>query len=369
MRRCSLLVVLVTFGLSLPLPFLSAQSLIQTELRIPWAKAGSKGLAAVMIRPNEPGPHPLAVITHGRPRTSDDFPGMTPFSFLSQAREFARRGWTAVVIMRRGYGDSGGSNAEYSGQCSHPSYKDVALNGAADLRAAVEYLSKLAEVDPSRMIVVGRSVGGLTTIALSAEPPAGVVAAINFAGGSGSIGPDDVCSPEVLVQAFGFFGKRSKIPMLWVYSENDRYFSPQLARRFHQAFADGGGRATLTIAPEFDVDGHNLFSRKGIPLWTPIVDEFLKGQNLSLRTTLLPLELPQIEPPEHLSARGKEEFREYLASAPHKAFAVSAKGHYGYSSERRTEKNASERAISACQGFVGNSAPCKLIMVNDRQID
>ncbi len=364
LRFCFPAVVLALLAL---LPCANAESLIQTELRIPTAKSGPKGLAAVMVRPNEPGPHPLAVITHGRSRSNDDFPNMTPFSFLPQAVEFARRGWTAVVVVRRGYGDSGGRNAEYSGQCSHPFYKDVGLNGAGDLRAAIEYLAKLPEVDAARIIVIGRSVGGLATVALSADPPSGVLAAINFAGGSGSIEPDNVCAPEALVNAFSFFGQRSRVPMLWVYSENDRYFSPQLARQFYEAFIAGGGKALLVVAPPFDVDGHALFSRKGIPVWTPIVDEFLKAQNLALRTTLLPVDLPQISPPSQLSARGKEDFRDYLASPPHKAFAVSATGHYGYSSTRRTDKDAIDRALFNCRRFAGEKAQCTLVMLGDQK--
>ena len=33
----------------------------------------------------------------------------------------------------------------------------------------------------------------------------------------------------------------------------------------------------------FGADGHHLFSADGIPIWTPIVDAFLKSQNLNLR--------------------------------------------------------------------------------------
>jgi dienelactone hydrolase len=141
---------------------------------------------------------------------------------LPQAREFARRGWTAVVVMRRGYGNSGGGYHEGMCACSSPCYKDAALQAAADLRGAIEYLSQLPEVDPSRILSVGRSAGGLANVALSADPPPGLVAAINFAGGHGSDARDNVCHPEALVKAFGDFGRKSRIPMLWVYAENER---------------------------------------------------------------------------------------------------------------------------------------------------
>ncbi len=347
--------------------FARADSLVQQELRIPIHGAGSKGLSAVMVRPSEPGPHPLAVITHGTPRFSE-VSGMTPLTMLPQAMEFARRGWSAVVVMRRGYGDSGGRFVEYSPSCASPDYKGLGTEAATDLRAAIQYLSKLPEVDPSRILVIGQSVGGLATVALTADPPPGVIAAINFAGGAGSVGPDHVCSPEALIDAFGHFGKRSRIPMLWVYSENDSYFSPQLAQRFYKTFAGAGGNASLIVAPPFESEGHHLFSRKGIPVWTPFVDEFLKSQKLALRTALLPLpESPDIPPPAQLSAKGRNDFREYLLSPPHKAFAVSAGGHHGYSSGQRTEKAATERALYTCGQYVSGADRCVLFMVDDRK--
>ena len=270
-------------------PYARGQSLIKKELRIPLKSAGAKGLAAVMVWPNEPGPHPLVVLTHGTPRrNSVPLSQMSPSDWLPQAREFARRGWTGVVVMRRGYGDSGGA---FQGMCtcSSPCYKDAGLQSAADLRGAIEYLSQLPEVDPSRILSVGRSAGGFANVALSADPPPGLVAAISFAGGNGSSAPDEVCHPESLVKAFRNFGRKSRIPMLWVYAENDHYFGPQLAQQFYHAFTAGGGKVSFVAAPAFGADGHTLFSREGILFWTPIVDEFLRTQNLTLRTTLLPL--------------------------------------------------------------------------------
>src|SRR5258708_4867058 len=162
---------------------LRAQPFIEKEFRIPVPAAGSKGLQALMIRPNEPGPHPLAVVNHGSPRDVNDRPLMHPYSEWMQAMEFARRGWAAVVVMRRGYGQSGGEVAEGLGTCNHPDYLRAGEASASDLRAAIEYLSQLPEIDPNRIISVGVSAGGFATVALTADPPRGLVAAISFAGG------------------------------------------------------------------------------------------------------------------------------------------------------------------------------------------
>jgi hypothetical protein len=86
----------------------AAEPFLQEELRIPFALAGPRCLEALLVRPNEPGRYPLALIAHGSPRSVEAHPKMTPSAMLPQAIEFARRGWAAVVVMRRGYGDSGG---------------------------------------------------------------------------------------------------------------------------------------------------------------------------------------------------------------------------------------------------------------------
>jgi dienelactone hydrolase len=212
---------------------------------------------------------------------------MTPADMLPQAREFARRGWTTVVVMRRGYGGSGGSFAEDARACGrNPDFYRAGVESAKDLRAVIEYLSKLPEVDPARIISIGRSAGGFATVALTANPPAGLVAGISFAGGRGSPTPDKVCNPAELINAFRAFGDKSRVPMLWVYAQNDHFFSPQVAAEFYQAFTGAGGKAQFVRANPFGSDGHGLFSSAGIPVWTPMVDAFLEKQNLVWRKTL-----------------------------------------------------------------------------------
>ncbi len=327
------------------------QDLIENSFRIPAKDAGKKGLEAVMVRPKEGGPHPLAVLTHGSPREDSERAGMSPLQMIPQAREFARRGWTTVIVLRRGYGDSGGGFDEDARACSRrPDYYDAGKESAKDLRESIAYLSTLPEVDPSRIISVGISAGGFATVALTADPPPGLVAAISFAGGRGSRKPDEVCNPEDLIRAFRSFGEKSRIPMLWVYAANDHFFGPQIAESFYQAFTQAGGKATFIHAAPFRRDGHGLFSLGGISIWTVMVDDFLKSQNLSLRTSLLSLpEPPDVPPPSELSAGGREEFRKFLTMPPFKAFAVSASGHFGYVFGRRSEEDAQKGARERCQ--------------------
>ena len=219
-------------------------SVVVTELRLPTHSDGKKGLEAVMLRPNDAAAHPLALMTHGSPRVAQDRAGMTPLHWIPQAREFARRGWTAVVVMRRGFGDSGTGYAEDSHACSRdPDIEGATREAVKDLRESAAYLRTRPEVDPARMIAVGVSAGGLAMVGLSADPPEGLAAAISFAGGQGSKAPDVVCNPDALIGAFGDFGRLSKVPMLWIYAENDHFFGPPLAQKFYQEFTKKGGNA------------------------------------------------------------------------------------------------------------------------------
>jgi len=358
-RRLSIGLVLLFFAASLT----PAQDLVETGFRIPAKSAGKKGLEAVMVRPNEPGPHPLALLTHGTPREPGDRPGMSPWQMVPQAREFARRGWTAVIVLRRGYGDSGGGFEEDAKACSnHPDYYDSGKESAKDLRESIAYLSTLPEVDPSRIISVGISAGGFATVALTADPPPGLVAAISFAGGRGSRKPDEVCNPGELIRTFHQFGEKSRVPMLWVYAENDHFFGPQIAQGFYQAFTQAGGKAIFIHAAAFRRDGHGLFSLSGIPIWTAMVDDFLNGQNLVLRTSLLSLpEPPDVAPPASLKPGGVEEFRKFLTLPPYKAIAVSGEGHLGYAFGRRSEKDAQKLAKERCEEASQHGDPCTLV--------
>ena len=105
----------------------AAGAFVEEELRIPFS-ADSGSFEALLVRPDAPGRYPLALINHGSPRSGADRPNMTPLSMLPEAVEFARRGWAAVVVMRRGYGGSGGGWAEDYGACNNPNYLAVAAN-------------------------------------------------------------------------------------------------------------------------------------------------------------------------------------------------------------------------------------------------
>jgi dienelactone hydrolase len=252
-----------------------SRSFVIESLRIPDEKAGPAGLETLVVRPSRTGTLPLLILAHGKSSTEAERKSQSPNILLAQAEEFAKRGWAAAIVMRRGYGHSGGEFAENIRSCQYPDYLVAAKAGARDLRTAISYLAQQSYVDPSRILAVGHSAGGLVVIALAADPPSGLVGAINFAGSMGHIVDDDICQPGMLVSTFWILGKKSRIPTLWVYAENDHSSPLPIAQSCYEQFTAAGGKAKFIAAPPYGKDGHYLFSRAGIPLWTRYVDEFL----------------------------------------------------------------------------------------------
>jgi hypothetical protein len=121
-----------------------------------------------------------------------------------------------------------------------------------------------------------------------------------------------------------------------------------------------GGRAKLIDAPAFGTDGHFLFSA-GITAWPAMVDDFLREQNLGTRELLALPAIPALSPP-RLGEKGRTAFADYLASGPHKAFAVSPRGAFGYNAGKRSASAAVNSALTVC----GKYGPdCVLYAIDD----
>lgn len=334
------------------------------NLRIPMESAGPRGLQAMLVRPDEPGRHPLAIITHGTNYSEQVRRQRSPGFQLPMALEFARRGWTAVIVIRRGNGDSDGKFQEGLGICERQTYERIGTAGADDLRAAIDFLAQRPDVDRNRVIALGISGGGFATVALTADPPPGLRGAINFAGGSAPYRDRPACTDN-LVAAFRSFGLKSRVPMLWVYSVNDAVFWPEVVQRFYAAFSDGGGKVRFIQAPAFEENGHELFGVRGAPIWTPYVDEFLKSQSLQLRSTLLPVVLPSAsgpQPPSGLPPSEVPYFKEYLAAQSQKAFAISVSGTARYAYGFAAVADARTTALELCEA---HGEKCRIVYVNN----
>ncbi len=132
------------------------------------------------------------------------------------------------------------------GKCTNPNFRDAGLAVAQVDLWIIDYMAAEKRIMPKDVIVVGQSAGGWASIALSSVNPPQVKAIITFAAGRGGrVGgkPNNNCAPDRLVEATADFGRTSRVPMLWIYIENDTFFGPDLSKRMHQAFTAAGGKA------------------------------------------------------------------------------------------------------------------------------
>jgi dienelactone hydrolase len=244
---------------------------------IPTDDGSGRLMRSVVYRPPGDGPWRLAVINHGAPLTNPANAGF--IRFQRPAAWLVERGFTVVVPQRRGYGETGGRFDESWGDCDQPDYVGAASEAARDVAAAVAYMRQQPFVRAERGIVVGQSAGGWATIGYASTNPPGIAAMINFAGGRGARRnnlPNNNCAPDRLVEAAGMLGSTARVPMLWLYTENDSYFDTPLSRRLHAAFVGAGGIADYVQLPPFGDDGHALFRvDAGLPVWAPHVEQFL----------------------------------------------------------------------------------------------
>jgi dienelactone hydrolase len=251
----------------------------EQEWRIPGT--GGALMESTVFRPPGEAPAPLVVINPGSPDTAAARPTMKRPTFAALSSYFVAHGYVVALPLRRGYGSTGGRWAEDYGRCDTPDFVGAGLQTASDIRAAIDYMRQQPFVAPDRTIVVGQSAGGWGTLALSSLNPPGVPAMIDFAGGRAghSHVPGGVCAPDFLVKAAGRFGTTARVPLLWITTENDSFFAPPLVRRMVDAYRDAGGQVTHHALGPFGTDGHELSSHdSGAPVWTPLVDSFLRGK-------------------------------------------------------------------------------------------
>jgi dienelactone hydrolase len=261
-----------------------ARALAQTEVAVPLTVKGLFGsrevtLAATEYVPPGPGPFPAVVVNHGSPATADERVRMTA-RYAAASAVFLRWGFVVLNPLRRGYGKTGGAWDEAYGRCENPLFVDAGLESAKDIAAAVAYLRQHPKVDRDRIVLVGQSAGGWGVLALASRGDAPVRGVVNFAGGRAGRQKgiaNNNCAPERLVDAARAFGKTASVPSLWIYTENDQYFAPELSRRMHAAYTEAGARAAFVMLPPFAADGHTLFGAKdGVPLWRDRVEAFFR---------------------------------------------------------------------------------------------
>jgi dienelactone hydrolase len=288
MRLLRLLIIAATAAMTASLAAAAngEQPQVQEEV---WALPLPLPTIAYVVRPVGDGPFPLAIMNHGvslDPVQRSFFPLV---EFRDAAMWFARRGYMVVAPSGSGYGAAaieaneaglfGGVFFSKVGKCNNPNFHDAGLAVAKLNLWIIDYMSTLKRIVPDNVIVVGQSAGGWASIALSSVNPAPIKAIITFAAGRGGRvdgKPNNNCAPDKLVEATGEFGRTSRVPMLWLYIENDSYFGAELSKRMHAAFTEAGGNAEYQLFPPHGSEGHFFVdAADAVPIWSPLVGAFL----------------------------------------------------------------------------------------------
>jgi pimeloyl-ACP methyl ester carboxylesterase len=347
---------------------LAAPGLIEQSvmLRVRGA-AGSYNLEALIVRPVQaPARLPIAVLTHGKPRLPAEMALIRAELMAPQARDLAYRGYLAVAVVRRGYGKSDGTpgvatNAPYL-KCDVPNLHRYFAIESDDLEAALNVVAERPDADAARVIVIGGSVGGGAALALAMRKGPMVRAAINIAGGMRITDQHKkvVCPGETRAAAFGRLGIGNRVPSLWIYSENDDVFSPDIARRAHAAFTAAGGVADLRMIPAVTPNGHNAMELPGGRVhWLAQLDAFLQTRSLP---TWNATNVDAVMRDARLSPSHRNTVEKYFSLFTPKVLLRSSNGRLSYTANTRGLEAARFDGTAACEK--ATQSKCQVVMEN-----
>ena len=355
-------------------PALAAADLPESVVMVP-KKGGlfATEIETTLYLPEGAGPFPVAVINHGKANGDPRF--QARYRPVIAARFFLQRGYAVVVPMRQGFSKSSGNYI--SSGCN------VESNGraqAGDVAAVLDYVTAQPWADKTRMVVVGQSHGGWTTLALGTLGYPGVKGLINFAGGLRQ--EQCVGWQQGLIGAAGTYGKETQVPSLWFYGDNDSYFPPFTWKGMHERYVAAGRSAKLVAFGTFGSDSHAMFGAvNGVPIWQPETAAFLRDIGLPdqprpefahfaaapVTEVPPPTNFAAIDAVERLpdqSAAALKGYRAFQGHAFPRAFAVNAQGGWG---SGWGGEDPLARAMESCTKKSETGA-CHLYAVDDKVV-
>ena len=329
-----------------------------------YGREETRQIPVTVFRPAGDGPHPLVIMSHGR-ATQDRRAAQGRQRYEHLARYLVRKGFVVLVPTRVGYGETYGDfDPEDAGGCNVMRVEPVSMAASDQVLATLEFARTLPYVDARRWVAIGQSVGGLTTVAVAWRQPPGLVGAINFAGGAGGDPerrPGEPCLPAQIERLWGSKAASVKVPMLWLYWANDKYWGESHPKRWHQAFTDGGGSAEFHSLPAAGSDGHGALAFD-MNTWVPLVEAYLSRLGFTRPGTI---ERPpatafaRLDEVAKVPAQAREtNYRRFLEAKRPRAFAVGPSGQSGWA----TGDWAMGRALGFCQR---RGEPCRLYAVDD----
>lgn len=313
-------------------------------------------LETLVVRPEKAeGRLPLALITHGKSASTVAMGETRPRNYAWLARDLARRGWIAAVVIRRGFGQSNGPGSARA-TCANTDFGERLGEDASELAAAIDVLRERDDVDGDRIVAIGESAGGAAVLGLAQARPAGLRGVINLAGGLALEGCEDK-SREALVRTMTAWQKPDTPPQLWIYAANDTLFPPPLVERMRSAALDAGDDIRFVELPAVRPNGHLIFNNTSARFaWMKELDASLRAWELP---TWSPAEMRRHFVGLRLAGR-TDSYDRYFSAPGEKAMALSRSRRsftyvYGGRSldevKARALKNCSERATECVIAF------------------
>jgi dienelactone hydrolase len=257
---------------------------VRSTLRVPtpWTEGGQPvTLEVVAYVPLRDGPYPTLVFHHGSTGNGDNPAqfGVT-YESASLALFFAERGWMVLFPQRRGRGGSGGLYDEgFTPDRSR--YSCEAAPALAGLERALQdadvvtgFVLGMADVDPDRLVLGGTSRGGILAAAHAARRQAVYRGVVNFVGGwlgEGCVAAETV-NRSVFEQAAA-----QPTPVLWLYGENDPFYSPAHSRGNFDAFLAAGGSGAFQLYRRSNASANGHFIINEPALWGGALEEFVRA--------------------------------------------------------------------------------------------
>ena len=252
---------------------------LDTRAETPFVENGEPvELEVVLFQPLAGARFPTLAFHHGSTGDGSN-PALFTRTYTSEAiaKFFVDRGYQVAFPQRRGRGQSDGLHDEgfQGNRAFYSCERTRALAGAdralSDMSAFLDWLLQRADVDTDRVLAGGISRGGVLTMAHADARPADIVGALNFVGGwlGQGCGDDAVVNDTLFGRAADWGG-----PSLWLYGENDPFYTTAYSRaRFDRFEAAGGVGNFIAYTPPVGVNGH--FISEFPNLWADDVDAFL----------------------------------------------------------------------------------------------
>lgn len=252
----------------------------------PWIEGGRPlTLEMVVYRPLAAAPAvppPAVVVHHGSTGDGSD-PALFTITFESPAlaREWVALGFAVMFPQRRGRGGSDGvydegftaTRSRYSCE-QEPSLAGLE-HALEDADVVAQHVLQRTDVDRTRLVVAGISRGGVLAAVHAARRPVVYRAVVNFVGGWLGEG----CADAVVVNRAAFAAAGAgPAPSLWLYGENDPFYSLDHSRANFAAYTAAGGSGRFLAYRRSDAAASGHLVHQEPALWRDELRAFVEAQ-------------------------------------------------------------------------------------------